>query len=494
MMIGTRLKQALEEGRWSDIHAAGCVGSLVNGAIVPGDQELISVGDAAIGGTMFSYRDGSDAVVGLAAQAAATAQALWAAQPADHRARVLFDVSVKLRDNLERLARLEAIVAARPVRDCRAQVDRVADMFQYYAGWCDKIYGEVIPVPNQFLNYTLREPVGVLLHIVPWNSPLFMAAWHVAPSLAAGNAVLLKPSEMTPLTAIALVRLAEDAGLPAGLVNVLAGYGHTMGVAAIRDRNVQKIGFVGSPETGAKVAAAAASQVKPCVLELGGKSANIVFADADLDQVCESTIKGMFIGAGQTCVAPSRLIVHRSVETRLIEMLLDTVSSLKMGAPEQEETVIGPIHNSRQYDHICRMIDQGKTDGGRLVQAGNAMPGKGLYVAPTIFTGVSSDAAIAREEVFGPVMVSLPFDHENEAIALANDTCFGLAGAVWTSDVKRAHRVAAAINAGTVWVNAYKATDIRSPFGGNGISGYGRSSGVQVLNEYTRVKSVWVAK
>jgi len=493
MTIGRRLKAVIEFGAWSDIHDQGRVGSLIAGDIVVGDGDTIDVLDAATEDALFQYKDGADEIVNRAVEVAATAQADWSARPADYRARILFRVSVALRENLERLAKLEAIVAARPVRDCRAQVDRVADMFQYYAGWCDKIYGEVIPVPNQFLNYTLREPVGVLLHIVPWNSPLFMAAWHVAPSLAAGNAVILKPSELTPLTAIAMIKLAEDAGLPKGLVCVLAGYGHTMGTAAIKHPLVQKVGFVGSPETGARVAATAASVVKPCLLELGGKSANIVFPDANIDELCAATIRGMFVGAGQTCVAPSRLIVHRTIEQRVVKSLLDAVSKLSVGAPEEDETVIGPINNRRQFDHILNMIAVGREGGAQCHQAEGMTPSRGLYVAPTIFTGVARDSTIAHTEVFGPVMVSLPFDSEDEAVALANDTPFGLAGAVWTSDVKRAHRVASKLNAGTVWINAYKATDIRSPFGGMGLSGYGRSSGGQALQEYTRVKSVWVA-
>ncbi|AWQ03803.1 aldehyde dehydrogenase family protein [Bordetella bronchiseptica] len=493
MTIGARLQHVIDGGPWPSIHCNGRVGSLIGGDIVPGDGAAIEVLDASTGQPLFRYLDGSDELVRRAAESAAAAQVRWAAMPADGRAAVLLAVSAAIRANLARLAELEAVTAARPIRDCRAQVDRVADMFQYYAGWCDKFYGDVIPVPNQYLNYTVREPIGVLLHIVPWNSPLFMAAWHLAPSLATGNAVLLKPSELTPLSAIALVRIAESAGLPTGLVAVLAGLGHTMGNAAIEHPLVRKIGFVGSPETGAKVAGAAARVVKPCVLELGGKSANIVFPDADLDQLCEATVKGMFIGAGQTCVAPSRLIVHRSLEQQVVERLLDAASTLEMGLPELDSTAIGPIHNRRQFDHVNRMIEQGRRDGARCRQAGNAVPQRGLYVPPTIFTGVARDGALARQEVFGPVMACLPFDTEQEAIDLANDTEFGLAGAVWTHDVKRAHRVAAAINAGTVWINTYKSTDIRSPFGGIGLSGYGRSSGREALQEYTRLKSIWVA-
>lgn len=493
MTMGVRLKAVVDQGGWHDIHLDGLVGSLIGGDILPGDDDVIEVMDASTEEELFHYRDGSKDTAHLAVNTAALAQAHWSELPADQRAKVLYTVSEALRDNLLRLAQLEAVVAARPIRDCLAQVDRVADMFQYYAGWCDKIYGEVIPVPNGHFNYTLREPVGVLLHIVPWNSPLFMAAWHVAPSLAAGNGVVLKPSELTPLSAIAMIRIAESAGLPVGLVSVMAGYGHTMGTAAIQHRLVKKIGFVGSPETGAKVAATAASVLKPCMLELGGKSANVVFPDADIDQLCDATIRGMFLGAGQTCVAPSRLIAHESVEKRVVEALLNKVSELRIGMPEHDDTAVGPINNQRQFDHIHKMIGLARNEGGTCLQAAVELPARGLFIPPTIFTGVDRHATIAHKEVFGPVMVSIPFETEEEAICLANDTPFALAGAVWSQDVARAHRVARRINAGTVWINAYKATDIRSPFGGNGMSGYGRSSGADALNEYTRVKSVWVA-
>lgn len=469
------------------------VASYVAGHYQPGNGARIVVENPANGQELLTYQDfGTDGIDAMVA-AASQAQRGWAALTADKRARLLARAGLEIEAALKWLAAVESLTAGRPIKDCLAQVERVSDMFAYYAGWADKLYGEVIPVPNGLLNYVVREPVGVLLHIVPWNSPLFMAAWHVAPSLAAGNAVLLKPSELTPVTALLLAQLIEHAGVPKGLVNVIAGYGHTSGTAAIAHRDVHKVGFVGSPATGQKVAMQSAAHFKPCVLELGGKSANIVFADADLEAVVQATVKGIFIGAGQTCVAASRLVVHRSVQDTLVDMLMAAAAKLRVGNPADPTTDVGPIHNRRQLAHVHQMIQGAQDAGAEAVACATALPEEGFFVAPVAFKNVHQDAEIAQTEVFGPVLSAIPFDTENEAVAIANGTPFALAGAVWTRDVGRAHRVAAAINAGSVWINTYKATDIRSPFGGNGMSGHGRSSGKEALHEYTRIKSVWVA-
>ena len=469
----------------------------IDGGLVAGEGEVITLTNPATGETLVSYRDAGAALIERATQAAERGQREWMALTASERGRRMNAAIRGLEGHEEALAQLESVVAGKPIRDCRAEVGKVREMFEYYAGWCDKQHGEVIPVPTSHLNYVRHVPYGVVGQITPWNAPMFTCAWQLAPAMAAGNGVVLKPSELTPFSSVVIAMLLESDGLPKGLINIVNGLGKSTGAALTDHPAISKLVFVGSPQSGRMIAEAGARRLVPSVLELGGKSANIVFADAKLDEAVAGAQAAIFAAAGQSCVAGSRLLIERAVFEQVTRRLARAAEQISVGLPSDEATRMGPLQNRRQFEQVTRMIDAAVAAGARLLTGGQRPEGlpaeaRGYFIAPTVPVDVTPDMEIAQQEVFGPVLVAMAFDDEAEAIQLANETRFGLAGAVWSQDVARAHRVAGQLRAGTVWINSYKAISVMSPFGGFGDSGFGRSSGLDGLREYTVPQSVWV--
>lgn len=417
----------------------------------------------------------------------------WAELTASARGSLLRRLGDTVAANARSLAETEVRDNGKLFTEMHGQLNYVPQWFHYYGGLADKIEGAVPPLDKKgYFAYTKKEPVGVVAVITPWNSPLLLLAWKVAPALAAGCTVVVKPSEFTSASALELARLFHEAGLPPGVFNVVTGFGQDVGAALVEHPLVRKVSFTGSDATGRLINQAAARDFKHVSLELGGKSPNIVFADADLGAAVNGAVSGIFAATGQTCIAGSRLLVQQSVHDEVVGRLVDLARTARMGDPMDETIQVGPITTPAQYAKVLEYIDMAQHEGARLALGGKASGVGGRFVEPTVFTGVRNSMRIAQEEVFGPVLVVIPFQDEDEAVTLANDSRYGLGAGVWTSDIGRAFRMADRIRSGTVWVNTYRAVSYLTPFGGFKDSGIGRENGIGAVTAYLEDKSVWI--
>lgn len=440
---------------------------------------------------------GTDVDAAVTAARAAFESDAWRGLTPTKRGALIHELGRLLEARADALAEIETRDNGKLINEMRAVIRYMPQYFYYFAGLADKIEGRVIPIdkPGMF-NFTIEEPLGVIAGITPWNSPLMLAAWKLAPALAAGNTFVWKPSEHASVSALEFGALFEQAGFPPGVVNIVTGFGHEIGEALAGHDGVAKVAFTGGEAGGRHVYETAARGIKPATLELGGKSANIVFDDADLDNAVKGVVAGIFAATGQTCVAGSRALIQRSVYDRFVEQFVEFARTARMGDPASTETQVGPITTHPQFEKVLDYIDIAAREGANLVLGGKAADrpecGDGWFVEPTVFRDVKPDMRIAQEEVFGPVLAVIPFDDEDDAVAIANGTLYGLAAGLWTSDVGRSLRVAKRLEAGTVWVNTYRVTSYMSPFGGYKRSGIGRESGLLAVREFVQEKSVWI--
>jgi aldehyde dehydrogenase (NAD+) len=477
------LRKMLIDGRWVEA-ASG---------------KTFDTPNPATGQVLARVAEGDAEDVDRAAKAARKAfdEGPWPRMAPAERERLLLRVAELIERNAKELAQLETLDNGKSLLETEnVDIPQAAATFRYYAGWVNKITGDTSASDPEYFHFTLREPVGVCGQIIPWNFPLLMAAWKLGPALACGNTVILKPAEQTPLTALRLGELLQEAGVPDGVVNIVPGYGETAGAAIVRHPLVDKIAFTGSTEVGKLIHRETGDTLKRVSLELGGKSPNIVFADADVPEAVKGALMGVFFNQGEVCCAGTRLFVQEKLHDEFAGALAKAASTMKQGPGLEVGTQVGPLVSKEQLERVTGYLDIGRREGAKVLAGGerNTAPGleKGYFVKPTVFTGVKNDMRIAQEEIFGPVVSVLPFKDENDAVFQGNNTLYGLAAGVWTRDVSKAHRVARALRAGTVWVNCYNVFDVVSPFGGYKQSGYGRELSKYSLDLYTQVKSVWL--
>jgi aldehyde dehydrogenase (NAD+) len=460
------------------------------------DGASIEVRDPHDGSLLAEVAEARAADVDRAVEAAGRAYDDWRLTSAAERGRLLLRLADAIEADAETLALLETRDTGHPIRDTRAlDVPRTAATFRYFGGMADKYQGSVVPVERGFLDYVVREPLGVVGQIVPWNFPLMFTSWKLGPALAAGNTAVLKPAVLTPLSSLRVAELIQEAGFPPGVVNILPGYGPTAGQRILEHAGIAKVSFTGSTAVGREVVAASAGNLKRVHLELGGKGANIVFADAELAAAVAGTAFGIFHNQGQACIAASRLIVHSSIAEEFVARFVQLATSIRLGDPKDPATEMGPLTSPQHRDRVLSYVKVARDEGGEVLTGGTAPEDAGLaggcYVRPTVVRAAAG-SRVSCEEVFGPFMTIHEFDSEAEALDLANGVDYGLGAGLWTRDLSRAHRIARDLHAGMVWVNAYKRVNPGSPFGGVGRSGYGREMGFEAMHEYTEAKAVWI--
>lgn len=474
----------------------------INGNWVePADSSYFDTDNPYTGEVWAQIAKGNTEDVARAVAAAKTAfeTGPWAEMRPTARGKLLVKLAEIIEREAERLGELEVRDNGKLIAEMGTQTRYLAEWYRYYGGLADKVEGAVLPSDRPgIFNYTKHEPLGVVAMITPWNSPLLLLAWKLAPALAAGNTAVVKPSEFTSASTLEFMELVKEAGFPDGVVNCVTGFGVDTGAPLVEHPDVAKVAFTGSDLAGQKIYEAAAKKIMPVTLELGGKSPNIVFEDADFEAAVMGAISGIFAATGQTCIAGSRLLVQRSIHDRFVRRLVEVAGEAKIGDPMSMDTHVGPVTTPPQYKKILHYINVAREDGATCVLGGKPYTGDGAkgdrFVEPTIFTGVSNEMRIAQEEVFGPILSVIPFDTEEDAIRIGNDILFGLAAGVWTSDIGRAFRMSDKLKAGTVWVNTYRAVSFMTPFGGFKRSGQGRESGQEAIKEFMQVKSVWIAQ
>ncbi len=469
---------------------------LINNRWVPSESgKTFATINPSTGEEICQVAEADAADVDKAVKAARAAfEGPWRKMRASERGRLLYRLADLIEANADELARLETLDNGKPLSIAKAvDVAKTVACYRYFAGWADKVQGKTIPIDGDFFCYTRHEPIGVVGQIIPWNYPMLMQSWKLAPALATGNTVVMKPAEQTPLSALRIGELLLEAGYPEGVVNILPGFGPTAGAALARHMDVDKVAFTGSTEVGRLIMTAAAqSNLKRVTLELGGKSPNIIFEDTDLDAAVEGAHLGIFVNQGQSCCAGSRVFVQERIYPQFLEKSVARALKRRVGDPLDPSTDQGPQVDQSQFDRIMGYIESGRSEGATLACGGERVGNRGYFIRPAVFSDVRDDMKIAREEIFGPVMSVIPFKGMDEVIARANRTDYGLAAGVWTSDIKKAHAVANGVRAGTVWVNCYHVLDTRAPFGGFKQSGMGRELGEYALHEYTEVKTVTV--